>query len=120
MKDIFSSRKFWALIIALCVLFASFFFPNFTLNEEATIGLVVIVASYILGVAVDPGASGWHGVVKSRKFWGATIGLVAIVLNGFGIKLPVEVPQDTLIWVCVTIGAYISGVALEAKRLLPK
>ena len=120
MKDILSSRKFWALIIGLLVLFASFLLPSFKLDEEAAIGLVVIVAAYILGVAIDPGASGWRGVIKSRKFWGAMVGLVVVVLDGIGVKLPDAVPQDTLIYFLVVIGTYISGVALEAKRLLPK
>jgi len=116
MKDIFTSRKFWTLVIGLLVMFAAFFFPNFKLDEEAAIGLTVIVFSYILGVAIDPGPGGWRGVFKSRKFWAAAVGLVVVLLNGFGLTLPVEIPQEAIIYICVTLGTYVAGVALEGQR----
>lgn len=128
MKDIFTSRKFWTLAIGLAVMFAAFFFPSFKLDEEAAIGLTVIVFSYILGVAVDPGPGGWRGVFGSRKFWAALVGLAVVLLKGFGVTLPAEIPQEAIIYLCVTLGTYIGGVALEGLRqskpapalLLPK
>lgn len=115
MRALLTSRKFWALVIGLAVLLLGQVFPAFALDEEAAVGLVIVVVSYIVGVAVDPGPGGWAGVVQSRKFWTAAVGLVVLVLNGFGIGLPDALPQETIIWLCITIGAYISGVALEYK-----
>ncbi|MBV6343566.1 hypothetical protein [Candidatus Magnetobacterium casense] len=83
------------------------------MNEELAIGYFVVLASYILGVAVDPGPGGWRGILQSRKFWAALIGFVLLILNGFGILLPEVLSADTLIWFAVLLGTYISGVALE-------
>jgi hypothetical protein len=114
-KDLLTSRKFWALVIGLLVMLVGLFYPLFQLDQEQTIGLVIIVASYIMGVAVDPGPGGWRGVVSSRKFWAAVVGLVLVFASAFGVKFPSEVTPDLLIFLCVTIGTYISGVALEGK-----
>ena len=119
MKELLTSRKFWALVIALAVLLVGLLYPGFQLDEEQTIGLVIVAAAYILGVAVDPGQSGWRGVLKSRKFWAAVVGLVIIWTNAFGLKLPEQVTPDLLIWVCVTIGTYITGVSWEGKIKTP-
>ena len=61
MKNLFTSRKFWALVIGLVVLVVAQFVPGFKLDENAAVGLAVIVAAYIVGVAVDPGPGGWRG-----------------------------------------------------------
>lgn len=113
MKGILASRKFWALVIGSIVLFSGLLLPNFHLNEEAAVGLIVVIAAYILGVGVDPGPGGWKGVIASRKFWGAVIGLLVVVMDGFGLKFPAEFPPETVVFICVTIGAYIGGVAIE-------
>lgn len=115
MKDLFTSRKFWSLLIALVVLFVGVFSPTFQLDEEQTVGLVIVVVSYMLGVAVDPGPGGWRGVLASRKFWAAGVGLVIIFTDAFGLKLPSEVTPEFLIYICVMVGTYIGGVALESK-----
>jgi len=118
MTTLLTSRKFWALLIGLLVMILAQFIPGFALDEETAIGFVIVVASYIVGVAVDPGPGGWRGVIQSRKFWAAAIGLLLVLMDGFGLRLPAEVTPDVLVWVCVTIGAYISGVALESKWLV--
>ena len=115
MKGIFTSRKFWALLLGLALLFIPLLFPSFVLDEELAIGFLVVIVPYILGVAVDPGVSGWRGVIKSRKFWAAAVGFSVLVLSGFGVVLPVELSPDTLIWFAVLIGGYIGGVAIESK-----
>lgn len=115
MKGLLTSRKFWSLAIALLVLLVGVFYPAFQLDEEQTVGLVIVVATYMLGVAVDPGPGGWRGVLASRKFWAAAVGLVIIFTNAFGLKLPTEITPDFLVYICATIGTYIGGVALEKK-----
>ena len=113
MKDLLVSRKFWALVLGLIVLIVGVAYPGFQLDEEQTIGLVIIVMTYILGVAVDPGPGGWRGVLQSRKFWAAMVGLLVIFTKAFGLSLPNEITPELLVWVCVTIGTYITGVAWE-------
>jgi len=115
MKNLLTSRKFWSLAIALLILLVGVFYPAFQIDEEQTIGLVIIAAMYILGVAVDPGPGGWRGVLASRKFWAAAVGLLIIFTNAFGLKLPNEITPEFMIYVCVIIGTYIGGVALESK-----
>lgn len=113
MKTLLTSRKFWALAVGLAVMVVVQLVPGFSLDEEAAVGLVIVIASYIVGVAVDPGPGGWRGVVQSRKFWAAAVGLAVMVSDGFGVRLPAEVTPDFLVWLAALIGGYISGVALE-------
>lgn len=117
MSDLLQSRKFWLAVIALLVIMLQVFMPNFQLNAEELAGLCIVVAAYMIGVAVDPGAptAKVSGLLKSRKFWGAVIGIVVIVLAGFGKSLPFDFSADQLISICVVLGGYISGVALEGK-----
>jgi uncharacterized membrane protein len=117
MKTIFTSRKFWAAIIGLVLVIVAAWLPSFNLDREALVGFVVITASYIVGVAVDPGPGGWRGVLQSRKFWAATVGAALIILHASGVKLPFELSADQLTAICVTIGGYIAGVAIEGKSL---
>ena len=115
MKDLFTSRKFWMTVLALLVIIISAFVPSFSIDQERGAGLAVIVVSYVIGVAVDPGPGGWAGVLKSRKFWAAAVGLVIIFLDGFGVKLPFGITEAQLADIAVVLGAYITGVALEGK-----
>jgi len=115
MKDLFTSRKFWMTVVALIVIIISTFIPSFSIDQERGAGLTVIVVSYVIGVAVDPGPGGWRGVFKSRKFWAAAIGLLVMFLDGFGVKLPFGISEDQLAEIAVVLGAYIAGVALEGK-----
>ena len=78
MKTLLTSRKFWMALIALTALTISAFLPGFELDQERAAGLAVIVVSYIIGVAVDPGPGGWRGVIQSRKFGAALVGLAEI------------------------------------------
>jgi hypothetical protein len=72
--------------------------------------------AYVVGAAVDPGPGGWRGVIQSRKFWAASFGLLVIILDGFGLVLPVGLTSEQLILIAITIGGYISGVALEKPK----
>lgn len=116
MQTLLVSRKFWAAVLTLVVIVVAAFAPGFDLDSEAGAGLAVIAVSYIIGVAVDPGPGGWRGVVLSRKFWAAVIGFVVMFLQGFGLGLPFGLSEAQLVEIAVVIGAYIGGVALEAKR----
>lgn len=117
MKDLLISRKFWTSMLLLVVVVVSVFIPGFNLDTEQAAGLLVIAVSYIIGVAVDPGPGDWRGVLQSRKFWAAIVGFTVMILDGFGILLPLELTPEQLITIAVTIGALISGVALQKPKL---
>jgi ABC-type Na+ efflux pump permease subunit len=117
MKDLLGSRKFWAAVFMVMLVVLSGFFPSFSMDAEHAASLAVVIVAYLVGVAVDPGPGGWKGVLQSRKFWAATIGLAIVFLDGFGIGLPMGFTQDQLVLIAVTIGGYISSVAFEKKLL---
>lgn len=116
MKDLLISRKFWAAIIGLIVIVISAFLPSFGLDADQAAGFAIIIVAYIIGVAVDPGPGGWRGVIQSRKFWAAIIGLVVMVLDSLQILLPLGLTPEQLILIAVTIGGYIAGVAAERPK----
>jgi len=47
------SRKFWAALVGLGMVLVRAFAPDFPLTDEQMVGLAVVLASYILGVAVE-------------------------------------------------------------------
>ena len=111
-----TSRRFWTLALALLVFVVQSFVPSFHLDSEQAAALVILVVSYLLGVAVDPGAAGWRGVLRSRKFWAALIGLMVIVLEGFGVAQPFALTSEQLVMMAAALGGYIASIALEAPR----
>lgn len=115
-KGILTSRKFWATVLTLAVLIIGSVSSGFHLDEETGAAFLVIMVSYVIGVSVDPGPGGWQGVLKSRKFWTATVGFVLVLLDGFGIKLPFGLSGDQMIEICLALGGWIVGVALESKQ----
>jgi hypothetical protein len=122
MKDTLTSRKFWAAMFLLLVIVVSSFVPSFHMDADLAAGFAIIIVAYILGVAVDPGPGGWAGVIQSRKFWGASVGLLILILDGFGLVLPYGLTAEQLIMIAVTAGTYITGVAWEkgkTTRTLP-
>ena len=119
MKSVFASRKFWFTLLTLLVIIISAFVPDFQLDVEHVASLVVIVVSYLLGVAADPGPGGWKGVINSRKFWGAAVGVLVTFLDAFHLVLPYGLSPELLISFAVTVGAFIGGVAIEGTRPKP-
>ena len=117
MKDLLISRKFWASVTALVVLIVGQFRPGFDLDQERAAALLVVMVSYLFGVAVDPGAGGWQGVLRSRKFWAAAIGLLFVLASAFGIRLIFT--EDQLVELAVLIAGYILSIAFEQPKLKP-
>jgi len=116
MKDLFLSRKFWVTVFLLLVVIIGSVFPSFEMDADQAAGFAIIIVSYVIGVAVDPGPGDWRGVLQSRKFWAAVIGFLILVLDGFGLVLPFALTPDQLILIAVSIGGYIAGVALEKPK----
>jgi uncharacterized membrane protein len=114
---VLQSKKFWAVILGMLVLFVAQYVPGFTIDQERGGALLVIISSYVVAVSVDPGGAGLGNLFKSRKFWAALCGLVYIVLDGLGVKMPIR--EDMLVEFSAGIGALIASFAIEKKPVLP-
>ena len=51
------SRKFWAALVALIMLFVTAYVPDFPFTEDQVQSFVYVVISYILGTALEDGLS---------------------------------------------------------------
>ncbi|HPX95582.1 MAG TPA: hypothetical protein PK057_03965 [Brevefilum fermentans] len=59
-KFLFGSRKFWAALVGLAMVFVNHYLPNFPLSEEQILAVVLVLVSYILGTALEDGLSRMH------------------------------------------------------------
>lgn len=118
MKDLLVSRRFWVALFMVVLAVLTAFMPDFQMDTEHAAGFAIVIVSYLVGVAVDPGPGGWKGILQSRKFWAAVVGLTIIFLDGFKIGLPMGLTQDQLVLIAVTIGGYISSIALGSPKQL--
>lgn len=109
------SLRFWVALLTLLVIFVSAYLPNFDLDVQHASALMVIVATYFVGLVVDPGDLGKSALrmFRSRKFWAALLGFGIIVLDAFHVKLPVAIDLPQLVGIAVTISAYIASVAFR-------
>jgi len=114
--ELLQSRKFWAAVIGLILLGVQQYGHEF--DPEQVIALVMVIVSYIVGTAIDPGAEGEKLIVllKSRKFWAAVIGLVIVASQTFGWQLPIT--ETSMLEIVVLLSSYIVGVAIEKKKPL--
>jgi hypothetical protein len=118
MQGLVTSRKFWAAAIALVVIIVASFVPDFAIDQERAVSMAVIMVTYLVGTAIDPGPGNWKGVILSRKFWAAVIGLAVIFMDAFHLVLPLELTTEQLVSVVVIISGYIAGVAVEQPKKL--
>lgn len=56
-KLLLRSRKFWAAVVGLVMIFVTTYVPDFPFDEEAVLGIVLTVVSYIIGTALEDGLS---------------------------------------------------------------
>lgn len=47
------SRKFWAALVAIVFVLLKAFLPDFPLEEEAVLPIVLALVSYIVGTAIE-------------------------------------------------------------------
>ncbi len=64
MKQVLTSRKFWAALVALLYSFLSALAPSFPISEELAVNVVTVLAAYILGVALEDGLRGSNPAPK--------------------------------------------------------
>jgi hypothetical protein len=56
-KMLLQSRKFWAALVGLVMVFVGHYVPDFPIPEDQILGLVLVIVSYILGTALEDGLS---------------------------------------------------------------
>ncbi len=115
MADIFTSRKFWTSVIAVAVVIVNHF-HKFIVDEDALTGLMMLLSSYVVGLAFDPGPleGKFKAMLTSKKFWSTLIGSVFMIVEGTGVKIPID-PQY-LIYTAAAISAYILGSGINDFR----
>ncbi len=115
LKKLLTSRKMWAIVFLALVSLIGSRVPGFQMDADQAVAMTVIVVGYIAGVAIDPGknAGNWRGVIKSRKFWAAFVGLVIVFLDAFKVVVPLGLTSEQLITLAAGLGTYIAGVGVE-------
>lgn len=115
MKEILSSRKFWAAGIGLLVIVVTAFLPGFPAIEQPLTDVALLVSAYILGTAAEgtrvPGTMVFQGLIRSRKFWAGMAGLAVILIRAALPNLPLDDEQLTAI--IITLSAYIFGTGAQ-------
>ncbi len=53
LKILLASRKFWTAVIGLALIIIKAYNPDFPVSEEQITPLVLLLAAYILGTAID-------------------------------------------------------------------
>lgn len=121
MNTILTSRRFWVALFTIIVTFIVTRFPAFNLDPETATGFVIVAVTYLLGLAVDPGqfTNKWSMLLQSRKFWAAVIGFAVLILNGFGVLVPLGITSEQIIGFVTLLGGYIASVAFEKKPVTP-
>ncbi|MGI6251208.1 MAG: hypothetical protein ACOYKD_07620 [Anaerolineaceae bacterium] len=57
LKQLLSSRKFWAALLGLIVLVVKAYRPEFPLDAGELAGILAVLSTYILGTALEDGLS---------------------------------------------------------------
>lgn len=112
------SRKLWAAVIGLVLIIAQQY--NHAFDAEQVTGMVVVIAAYIIGVALDPGDPAKNKLVMmfaSKKFWAAVIGLVVLSANQLGLPLPIG--QDAMLEISGLFGTLVIAMGyVDRDKLL--
>ena len=54
LNSLLKSRKFWAAVGGIVVVIVKAFAPDLPLSDEQLGGIVILLASYIIGTGLDP------------------------------------------------------------------
>ena len=113
LKDLLQSRKFWTSILGFAVILGDSFhiFPT-PLDLTAIVGFVMVIIVYTFMLAKDPG-NGWRGLIISRKFWAALLGLALSLLKSFNVYLPEGVSEESILSMTVIVCGFIAGIGIS-------
>jgi hypothetical protein len=124
LETLLRSRKLWAAVSGLVLVVAAALDPAFPLQGEETAALAALLAAYIVGTAIDahrnlPDAgmvkNRLAGLLASRKFWAAAVGVVFTVVQAVWPGFPLQPEQVTE--VIALLAAYILGTAVEDRLI---
>jgi hypothetical protein len=115
MKDLLTSRKFWAACAGVLVVIVTALLPNFPQMEHQIADLAYLVCAYILGTSLEGGFTDagqkLAGLLRSRKLWASLAGLLTLVLRAALPDFPLDDSQlNALI---LTLSAYILGTGAQ-------
>lgn len=122
LETLLRSRKLWAAVSGLVLVVVAGLDPEFPLQGEETAALAALLAAYIVGTAIDvhrnppDGAvvkNRLAGLLRSRKFWAAAVGVVFTVVQAVWPDFPLQLEQVTE--VVTLLSAYILGTAVEDR-----
>jgi hypothetical protein len=122
LETLLRSRKLWAALSGLALVVAAALDPDFPLQGEETAAVAALLSAYIVGTAIDvhrnpPDAGAvknrLSGMLASRKFWAAVVGVVFTVVQAVWPDFPLQAEQVTE--VIALLSAYILGTAVEDR-----
>jgi len=113
------SRAFWAALFGLVVMLLEVLLPGFPLSADQLAPVAALLAAFILGEALEgaPAApdarSALVGLLASRKFWAALIGMACITLRAFRPDFALD--EAAAAELAALLSAYILGVGLTDR-----
>lgn len=115
--SLLQSRRFWVALVTLFIIIVAAFIPNFTLDTEEFVSLLLIAVGYIVSLVIDPGdpKAKWSSLLKSRKFWTAVVSMLIILVKSFGGVLPPEFGLEQMVGLAVVAGGLIVSWGIEGK-----
>jgi hypothetical protein len=67
LTNLIKSRKFWAAVAGILVVSLRAFVPDFPLEDENLIYMIVVIASYIIGTGIEDAGHGDYLTILGRK-----------------------------------------------------
>lgn len=115
MKNLWSSRKFWAACAGLVLVVMTAFLPDFPQVDQQIADLGYLVSAYILGTGLEGGLTEpgqkFRELLHSRKLWAALAGLLTLLLRTLVPDFPLA--DEQLNAIILTLSAYILGTGAQ-------
>lgn len=115
MQTLFVSRKFWAALIGLVLIVLTAFLPGLPDLSTPLVELAGLLSAYIIGSALEanplPAGQVLNGLLKSRKFWATTAGLLVVIVRAVWPLFPLS--DDQISALVLTLTAYTFGTGLQ-------
>lgn len=115
MQTILISRKFWAALIGLILIVLTAFLPGLPDLSTPLVELAGLLSAYMIGSALEanplPAGQVLRGMLKSRKFWATTAGLLVVIVRAVCPSFPITDEQISAL--VLTLSAYTFGTGLQ-------